>query len=721
MLNKAPWLVLSLICLTACDGRIEPARPVVRIDPPSGLSRRVTFVQMTDPHLFDAGSARHAEGVEEEALDNRAALHWAVLETNRLVLSERQAVDFVVITGDFGLDNVTMPPMSGLPGGECPQRPAGKEGPVVAVPLGEAAAEVARALRALVVKKVFLVPGNNDLCQEHPDDLHRWAEFVDAVRTAVAAQTAARTQALAESYPSGAARAPDPPDVVDLTYSLERLHEKNHPRISALFTGRPAPARVPPAAPTVNGVSLLGLNSAFFKLEPKVAGQAQRREMDFVRARVGTGGSHVIFTHIPDLPDPHRGATTTPAKSPEDASSWRMSDEARKIWTELLDRSDVIGVFAGHFHASQRGLYPHDFGYAIPPVRAATAVKTWLAPPLAAKHQWTIPPAKAARGMLLVTVTVNGGVRVSPPGGDGVTQVPLWYSTSDQTAAVKDDEGLTKARAAEAAGHWEAAVKGYEDVLGSTDARARATAAEGYARARAITDSWWWEIGAVLRPLRWLGVYPARTIAFVPGLVFAGLLLLLAIGLLRFLRLFRFVGWATRRLAIPRYRGRTRLHQSTALTKGAPNEAFFALMLAAGAEIRDGLTREQEAWLAHHVSLLAPSSTSMGSMLTNMPSVGKVDVSQWVRFVLQVRDTLQWNVESGIAVFDADGAPAPVPGSTALPERGTVHAYAVLRWGWITKNRWARTVPYDNHRGQSTLEGLAHELSALVLGQAFVR
>jgi hypothetical protein len=64
---------------------------------------------MTDPDLFDAGRARHAEGIQEEALDNQAAFHWAILETNQLVLAEHHTIDFVVITGNFGLQNVLLP------------------------------------------------------------------------------------------------------------------------------------------------------------------------------------------------------------------------------------------------------------------------------------------------------------------------------------------------------------------------------------------------------------------------------------------------------------------------------------------------------------------------------------------------------------------------------------------------------------------------------------
>jgi hypothetical protein len=66
-------------------------------------------VQKTDPHIFDAGGARHGEGVTEKALDNRAAFNWAIRETNRLLLAERRPIDFVAITSDFGLENLNPP------------------------------------------------------------------------------------------------------------------------------------------------------------------------------------------------------------------------------------------------------------------------------------------------------------------------------------------------------------------------------------------------------------------------------------------------------------------------------------------------------------------------------------------------------------------------------------------------------------------------------------
>src|SRR5258706_13430648 len=130
--------ILAILLGTGCSHPSEPVKNKFENSP--AHTRHVTFVQWTDPHVFDAGKGRHAEGVREEELDNWAAFHWAVLETNRLVLTERRTIDFVVITGDFGLENVQLPPMPGLTadGQDCPNPNPDKEGPINKIDLAEA-------------------------------------------------------------------------------------------------------------------------------------------------------------------------------------------------------------------------------------------------------------------------------------------------------------------------------------------------------------------------------------------------------------------------------------------------------------------------------------------------------------------------------------------------------------------------------------------------------
>src|SRR5882672_1819142 len=153
--------LLAILLTSACSRSSAPPRDPFQRSPTH--TRHVTFIQWTDPHVFDAGKGRHAEGVREEELDNWAAFHWAVLETNRMVLAEHRTIDFVVITGDFGLENVQLPDVKGTPVEfrDCSNRKPSDDGPIEKVPLAEAAAEVARELDALLVKRVYLVPGNN--------------------------------------------------------------------------------------------------------------------------------------------------------------------------------------------------------------------------------------------------------------------------------------------------------------------------------------------------------------------------------------------------------------------------------------------------------------------------------------------------------------------------------------------------------------------------------
>src|ERR1700732_1941284 len=74
-------------------------------------NQSLTFVQITDSHLFDSGKKRPGDGPEKELInateriDSRLAWDWALLQINRMVESGK-TVDFVVFTGDFGLEQV---------------------------------------------------------------------------------------------------------------------------------------------------------------------------------------------------------------------------------------------------------------------------------------------------------------------------------------------------------------------------------------------------------------------------------------------------------------------------------------------------------------------------------------------------------------------------------------------------------------------------------------
>lgn len=111
----------------------------------------LVFAQLTDLHLFDAGKSRGGKEPDvEELKSTKEALAWALAE-----LARGENLDFVAITGDFGLELVG---------------PYWEE---------ESARVVARDLAQVPAKAILFLPGNNDLLDEDFRDLHRYRRFVD--------------------------------------------------------------------------------------------------------------------------------------------------------------------------------------------------------------------------------------------------------------------------------------------------------------------------------------------------------------------------------------------------------------------------------------------------------------------------------------------------------------------------------------------------------------
>lgn len=312
-----PFLVAVLICLTAGVSLAS--------------AQSVTFVQFTDAHLFDSAKHRTAQAGFEDYLDNRSSLAWAIKTINGLSLRVK-CLDFVAFTGDFGLEDAD---------------------PV------KSAAEVATFLRALSIKQILLVPGNNDLKNEDPRDVVRFRTFADE---------------LARLLPNH--------QVVDLTRTTQ----------------------------TVNGIRIIGMNSATFKNDggALTASNAadQLSEMRRVDAEVKVDGPSIILTHIPNLEDPYRGDDN---KAHE---AWNVSPDIGKLWQKIVKNDQMIAVFAGHFHDARQEIYRQNYAWADRKPSLVEGKKTWVAPPLAVKFQ---SEAKSqARGLFLVTVTKGGNVDVLP-------------------------------------------------------------------------------------------------------------------------------------------------------------------------------------------------------------------------------------------------------------------------------------------------------------------
>ena len=71
----------------------------------------VRFAVITDAHIFDAGYKCTGSYIEREYTENLNALRWAVNEIN-LQAKNKAPLDFVVFTGDLGIENLQGVPQS---------------------------------------------------------------------------------------------------------------------------------------------------------------------------------------------------------------------------------------------------------------------------------------------------------------------------------------------------------------------------------------------------------------------------------------------------------------------------------------------------------------------------------------------------------------------------------------------------------------------------------
>jgi hypothetical protein len=348
-------LVVALLALAAAACR--------RPDPDA-----VRFAVFTDAHVFDEKARDVTEILRHSAAD-RDALRWAVATIDR-----QPDLDFVVYTGDWGLENVD------FAGSGCDVQPVALRGDrLQPFPWSSAVAEVAAALAELRSRRLLMLPGNNDRVEERATDLGRYTCFVARLGRALAA-------------------AGSPLEVVALD----------------------------PAGVVVKGVRFAGLDSASFK--------SARNYLDTGGLDTGgldAGGADVcarpdppapcpavqlealargprplvLFTHVPDLVDPQAKAEDPSLR----ASAWHALDgPERARWVSLACGPDLLAIFAGHFHSAERAYYGTTSGTRELAATGARCVqrKTRVAPPLAVKYQDGVTPG--ARGLLLATVTARG-------------------------------------------------------------------------------------------------------------------------------------------------------------------------------------------------------------------------------------------------------------------------------------------------------------------------
>jgi len=559
-------------------------------------AQTVTFVQLTDAHLFDAGKHRTAQAGYQDYLDNRSGLEWAVSDTNRLVAKGR-CIDFVAFTGDFGMEDVD------------PK---------------DAAREVAPFFRALMVKKILLVPGNNDLKGEDPGDIGRYQTFV--------------TQ-LAQLLPEHR--------VIDLTQTAD----------------------------TVNGIRLVGLNSATFKNQNgklrTTNSVPQGVEMRRVKAEIQPNRPTLIFTHIPDLEDPYRG------ESNETRNSWNIASEIQGQWEGIINRDEVLGVFAGHFHDARRAVYMQDYSWASKKPTAVEGKKTWVAPPLAVKFQADAKPQ--ARGLLLVTA-----------GSDGeIVAVPRWFGYADPDAIPDKDSILLQAETEANRRYWERALSFYSQALSSTDPGVHAAAEHGYLYARDRMHRW-----HMWKRVIW------------GGLIFLGVLTIAVV-------LYR----VAKNSKTERDQGTFVIETPGKMTTDAPVELFGAALVQASDEIRAVYSTERllrnvglsDAGTGAAFTVLSGAGDVLKDIADSIPDVHGVKVGKIFERIPDIyRYIFKLRLECSLGVYDN--------GSSAC-----VHASLRFRWTavktWVESANAAERGSAGEPAQVTAVKALAWKLASDILSQ----
>ncbi len=331
---------LSLVLLA---GRAMAQAPSVQ--------QPITFVQITDAHLFD-----------DDESANFSALDWAITEINRLS-TDGANVDFVVYTGDLGLRNVAFPP------GQC-EIPT-LESASASRSVDYASDKLAEELDKLTVRKLYFLPGNNDLAQEKLGDIGRYRCF------------------------------------------LHQLQTRLNPRAQKRIPFKPVVAAnlEPDGTEVIGGIRLLGLNDSSLKNQQEyepwcsekretaaspIGAACPQIQFERLSRALQAGAPAVIFTHIPYLRDPY------PPRARELPDAWDIPPALRSEWENTACRNNVIAIFAGHFHDSNRDIYGARGRRGLQ-VSECVSNKSWVAPPLAQKNQEG--KDVQARGLLRVTMT----------------------------------------------------------------------------------------------------------------------------------------------------------------------------------------------------------------------------------------------------------------------------------------------------------------------------
>jgi|GEM_PF-2257340 len=356
---------------------------------------QVSFVHLTDPHIFDDNWQTQNPPVDEDnRLDNQAALTSCMSEIKER-MKRGATYDFGVITGDLGIEFLVQEARTSAKGAD-----ANEFEKIVAKKLERAGTEFANQLALSRVKIWLFVPGNNDVLCEDPANIRYYHTFVTAVKAA-----------FDNSNNETLARDLCPPD--GSNYSKSDLIQ-------------------------IKGYAFIGFNDSSFKnSEPDKEEQKQCPQTNRITVyapfqkiyavqvedllKNDNSKYAYVFYHIPEIDDPYlvtlkldqeplksRIANKAAIGNSFYDSAWYVQRDVRDEWNKVVMNSKVRGLFAGHFHDNRRQSYLGFQWLRTPNYAPETLSKLHVSPPLALKLQYD--KSERARGFEEVYIDDKGEV-----------------------------------------------------------------------------------------------------------------------------------------------------------------------------------------------------------------------------------------------------------------------------------------------------------------------
>lgn len=364
---------------------------------------QVSFVQITDPHVFDDVH----ENIDNR-LDDKAALASCVAKINQKVADEGAVYDFVVVTGDLGIEQLlTVEVEKDARGEEVKTKEAeARKADAIDARIRAGASELASVLALSTVRRWLFVPGNNDVAGEEPEQIKYYHRFLEAL--------AAEIRRMRDGF-----------EVIDLCPKDSGPPGGRYDSRAGLYQIKEKP-----------NYAFIGFDDTTFKNAPRenepadarriaLNSELQQRHVSQVVSLLGGKGITYayVFYHIPEVDDPYlvpvvdeqepikqRHADIQLMGGRYERSAWFVTKEVREAWQkQVVMNSKVRGLFAGHFHDAQQKTYRNFDWMATPTLYPSVGLsKLHVCPPLALKFQ--NDASERARGFQEVYIDDAGAV-----------------------------------------------------------------------------------------------------------------------------------------------------------------------------------------------------------------------------------------------------------------------------------------------------------------------